>query len=99
VPVRLVQQLDHERKTALVRFRGIINPALVDKSDDALFGKIIHHAVQYHGLPPTVLADAFSVSAGTISRWGAGKTAPQPFARPLVIEWIRDWARREAEKI
>jgi len=92
-------QLDDERKIALTRFADLIDSVLIDKTDDVTFGKIVQHAVTYHGLPSGELADAFGVNKGTVSRWSAGKNAPQPFARPVVIVWIRDWVKSEADKL
>jgi DNA-binding transcriptional regulator YiaG len=92
-------QLDDERRIALRRFADLIDSKLIDKNDDDTFGKIVRHAVTYHGLSSGELADAFGVNKGTVSRWSAGKNAPQPFARPVVIVWIRDWVRAEADKL
>jgi DNA-binding transcriptional regulator YiaG len=92
-------QLDQERTIALRRFADLVDSKLIDISDDVTFGKIVQHAVTYHGLSSAELADAFGVNKGTVSRWSAGKNAPQPFARPVVIVWIRDWMRSEADKL
>ena len=96
---RLVADFDRERKYALLRFADLTNSVSTDQYDDLTFAKIVQHAITYHGLPSSELADAFGVNKGTISRWSAGKNAPQPFARPVVIKWIRDWAKSQADHI
>ena len=96
---RAVPELDKERKNALVRFADLIDSVSVDQCDDMTFAKIVMYAITYHGLSSADLADAFGVNKATVSRWSAGKNAPQPFARPVVINWIRDWARTEAKRL
>lgn len=93
------RELDRERKSALVRFADLVQSISVDQYDDMTFAKIVQHAVNYYGLSSAELADAFGVNKATVSRWSTAKNAPQPFARPVVINWIRDWARDQAQRL
>jgi ribosome-binding protein aMBF1 (putative translation factor) len=92
-------ELDQERKNSLLRFADLIDSFSVDQHDEETFAKVVEHAISFHGLSMNELADAFGVNKGTVSRWRTGKNAPQPFARPVVLNWIRDWAKSQAARI
>jgi hypothetical protein len=96
---KIATDLDLEHKNALLKFAGLLGSPSVDACDNETFASIVSHAITYHGLSPAELADRFGVNKGTISRWSAGRNAPQPFARPMVVEWIREWAVAQADAI
>jgi hypothetical protein len=57
--------------------------------DIADFAAVIAAAIDMHGIQADRMALYFGVSRSTIGRWRAGANAPQPFARRLVLDWIR----------
>jgi DNA-binding transcriptional regulator YiaG len=60
---------------------------------DADFAAIVAAAVDTYGVPSDRLCDRFAINRSTLSRWKNGKSAPQPFARELVFNWIKDNVR------
>lgn len=91
---RLAVALDRHRSEALRGFAELLQD--VGAPDDEAFSKIVSAAFDF-GLPRPDVADAFGVNLSTVQRWAAGKNAPHPMARPLIVDWIRLWARAAAK--
>jgi hypothetical protein len=85
-------QIASLRDEAAERFLAFLDsePELGEAED---FAAIIAAAIDMHGIPVDAMAQHFGVSRSTIGRWRAGANAPQPFARRLVTDWIREQLR------
>lgn len=70
----------------------------VDGKDLKRFQEAIAMAKR-NGISSRQLAATLEVSEATISRWAQGKSAPQPFMRPIILSWIREKALEMADAL
>jgi hypothetical protein len=56
---------------------------------DETFAAIIHSAIDEYGVDPDAMCARFGINRSTVSRWKNGKTAPQSFARPSIVDWMK----------
>jgi len=78
----LEQRLERDRKDFVATLRARFEPEA--KGD---FKAVIGYALSY-GIEVATLADAFSVSAATISRWKNGQVVPTLLVRKMTADII-----------
>lgn len=64
----------------------ILDPERISNED---YAAVIGAAIDKYGVSLEGLCDRFAINKSTVSRWKNGKNAPQPFARPLIFDWIK----------
>ena len=64
-----------------------------------MFAEIVRQAVDVYRIDVDAICSRFNVARTTVSRWKSGRNAPQPFARPVVVEWIGEQARQRAKSL
>lgn len=67
-------------------------------SDEA-FAAIARSAIEEYGVGAEALCNRFGINRSTLSRWKNGKTAPQSFARPSIVNWMKDDLKVRIEEI
>lgn len=74
----------------LRRFHGYIDQLSVASSEISAddFAAIVQKSTDDFDVDPHTMAERFSVNKGAISRWSNGQSAPQVFARSMVLQWL-----------
>jgi hypothetical protein len=96
VNVGTASDLRNEELRRLEWFSNYLDTPVMDpvRMPDEDFAAIVAAAVDVYGVAPDRLCDRFAINKSTLSRWKSGKNAPQPFARELVVEWIKGEVRK-----
>ena len=58
------------------------------REDSTFFKAVIALYISYNQEYVEKLADRFAVNASAVKRWGDGKSMPQDFARPVVLDYL-----------
>jgi hypothetical protein len=82
--------LRREERRRLEWFANYLAVPLSDPQiSEGDFAAVLAAAVDTYGVALDRLCDRFAVNKSTVSRWKNGKSAPHPFARPIVVDWIK----------
>jgi len=81
------------------QFANYLEQPEIEINDDFAFARIVERAIDTYRVDPEKMALEFGVNRTTIGRWKSKKNAPQPMARPMVVSWILQEVRDEAQKL
>jgi len=86
---------------AMERFYGQLDAPSFDaeRITDESFAAIVTSGIDRHGVKVEALCDRFGLNRSTVSRWKSGRSAPQPFARPAVVNWIKEDVRTRMDRL
>lgn len=100
-PLGAAADLRNEELRRLEWFANYLDMPVIDpvRMSDEDFAAVVAKAVDVYGVAQDRLCDRFAVNKSTVSRWKNGKSAPQPFARELVIDWIKSDVRERIDTL
>ena len=96
---KIARAIDAWHRHAMIGFASLIKDQDCDLTDKDTFTSLVKAAIDHYDVKPSEIANHFGVDASTISRWTAGRNAPHPMARPVIIEWIGKHIESEARRV
>ncbi len=94
-----IRAVDAWHKCAMVGFASILRNSAFDLNNKGVFAYLVKVAIENYDVAPAEIANKFGIDGSTVNRWSAGRNAPHPMVRPLVIDWIRECIAVKAENI